>query len=70
MVERLGLDDIGVQDHPYQWRFVDTWTLLFDDRRDHLAGSSGRCPGGRRTHGTELDWRRVRAWVSTEHWSP
>jgi hypothetical protein len=47
MVERLGLDDIGVQDHPYQRRFVDTWTLLFDDRRDHLAGSSGPCPGGK-----------------------
>jgi alkanesulfonate monooxygenase SsuD/methylene tetrahydromethanopterin reductase-like flavin-dependent oxidoreductase (luciferase family) len=27
-VERLGLDWIGVQDHPYQRRFVDTWTLL------------------------------------------
>jgi alkanesulfonate monooxygenase SsuD/methylene tetrahydromethanopterin reductase-like flavin-dependent oxidoreductase (luciferase family) len=27
-VERLGLDHIGVQDHPYQRRFVDTWTLL------------------------------------------
>jgi len=27
-VERLGLDYIGVQDHPYQRRFVDTWTLL------------------------------------------
>jgi alkanesulfonate monooxygenase SsuD/methylene tetrahydromethanopterin reductase-like flavin-dependent oxidoreductase (luciferase family) len=27
-VERLGLDYIGVQDHPYQRRFVDTWALL------------------------------------------
>jgi alkanesulfonate monooxygenase SsuD/methylene tetrahydromethanopterin reductase-like flavin-dependent oxidoreductase (luciferase family) len=27
-VERLGLDYVGVQDHPYQRRFVDTWTLL------------------------------------------
>jgi alkanesulfonate monooxygenase SsuD/methylene tetrahydromethanopterin reductase-like flavin-dependent oxidoreductase (luciferase family) len=27
-VERLGLDYIGVQDHPYQRRYVDTWTLL------------------------------------------
>jgi alkanesulfonate monooxygenase SsuD/methylene tetrahydromethanopterin reductase-like flavin-dependent oxidoreductase (luciferase family) len=27
-IERLGLDYIGVQDHPYQRRFVDTWTLL------------------------------------------
>lgn len=26
--ERLGLDYIAVQDHPYQRRFVDTWVLL------------------------------------------
>src|SRR5512134_52265 len=26
--ERLGLDYIAVQDHPYQRRFVDTFTLL------------------------------------------
>ena len=27
-IETLGLDWIGVQDHPYQRRFVDTWVLL------------------------------------------
>jgi alkanesulfonate monooxygenase SsuD/methylene tetrahydromethanopterin reductase-like flavin-dependent oxidoreductase (luciferase family) len=27
-VDRLGLELIGVQDHPYQPRFFDTWTLL------------------------------------------
>ena len=27
-VERRGLDYIAVQDHPYQRRYVDTWTLL------------------------------------------
>ncbi|MGB3409862.1 MAG: LLM class flavin-dependent oxidoreductase [Microthrixaceae bacterium] len=27
-VEGLGLDYIGVQDHPYQRRYVDTWSLL------------------------------------------
>jgi alkanesulfonate monooxygenase SsuD/methylene tetrahydromethanopterin reductase-like flavin-dependent oxidoreductase (luciferase family) len=27
-VDRLGLDYVAVQDHPYQRRFVDTWTLL------------------------------------------
>lgn len=27
-VERLGLDYIAIQDHPYQRRFVDTWVLL------------------------------------------
>jgi alkanesulfonate monooxygenase SsuD/methylene tetrahydromethanopterin reductase-like flavin-dependent oxidoreductase (luciferase family) len=26
--DRTGLDLVGVQDHPYQWRFFDTWTLL------------------------------------------
>jgi alkanesulfonate monooxygenase SsuD/methylene tetrahydromethanopterin reductase-like flavin-dependent oxidoreductase (luciferase family) len=26
--EQAGLDLVGVQDHPYQWRFFDTWTLL------------------------------------------
>lgn len=26
--EQFGLDYIAVQDHPYQRRFVDTWTLL------------------------------------------
>lgn len=27
-VERLGLEYVGVQDHPYQRRYVDTWALL------------------------------------------
>ncbi|HEY8524467.1 MAG TPA: LLM class flavin-dependent oxidoreductase [Acidimicrobiales bacterium] len=27
-VEQAGLDCIGVQDHPYQRRYVDTWALL------------------------------------------
>jgi alkanesulfonate monooxygenase SsuD/methylene tetrahydromethanopterin reductase-like flavin-dependent oxidoreductase (luciferase family) len=26
--ERSGLDLLGIQDHPYQRRFLDTWTLL------------------------------------------
>ena len=28
LAEQLGFDVIGVQDHPYQRRFLDTWTLL------------------------------------------
>ncbi len=28
LADRLGLDLIGIQDHPYQRRFLDTWTLL------------------------------------------
>jgi alkanesulfonate monooxygenase SsuD/methylene tetrahydromethanopterin reductase-like flavin-dependent oxidoreductase (luciferase family) len=26
----LGLDLIGIQDHPYQWRFLETWSLMTD----------------------------------------
>ena len=26
--ERCGFGVVGVQDHPYQWRFFDPWTLL------------------------------------------
>ncbi|HET9309632.1 MAG TPA: LLM class flavin-dependent oxidoreductase [Actinomycetota bacterium] len=28
LAEDLGLDLLGIQDHPYQRRFFDTWTLL------------------------------------------
>jgi alkanesulfonate monooxygenase SsuD/methylene tetrahydromethanopterin reductase-like flavin-dependent oxidoreductase (luciferase family) len=27
-VERLGLDYVAIQDHPYQRRYADTWTLM------------------------------------------
>src|SRR5688572_9002498 len=27
-IEALGFELIGIQDHPYQWRFLDTWTLM------------------------------------------
>jgi alkanesulfonate monooxygenase SsuD/methylene tetrahydromethanopterin reductase-like flavin-dependent oxidoreductase (luciferase family) len=26
--DELGLDVVGIQDHPYQWRFLDTWMLM------------------------------------------
>jgi alkanesulfonate monooxygenase SsuD/methylene tetrahydromethanopterin reductase-like flavin-dependent oxidoreductase (luciferase family) len=26
--DEAGLDLVGIQDHPYQWRFFDTWTLI------------------------------------------
>jgi alkanesulfonate monooxygenase SsuD/methylene tetrahydromethanopterin reductase-like flavin-dependent oxidoreductase (luciferase family) len=26
--DAAGLDLIGIQDHPYQWRFLDTWALI------------------------------------------
>jgi alkanesulfonate monooxygenase SsuD/methylene tetrahydromethanopterin reductase-like flavin-dependent oxidoreductase (luciferase family) len=28
LADQLGLDIIGIQDHPYQRRFFDTWTLI------------------------------------------
>jgi alkanesulfonate monooxygenase SsuD/methylene tetrahydromethanopterin reductase-like flavin-dependent oxidoreductase (luciferase family) len=28
--DELGLDLIGIQDHPYQWRYLDTFTLIGD----------------------------------------
>lgn len=33
VADEAGLDLIGIQDHPYQWRFYDTWTLI-----SYLAG--------------------------------
>jgi alkanesulfonate monooxygenase SsuD/methylene tetrahydromethanopterin reductase-like flavin-dependent oxidoreductase (luciferase family) len=35
--DRSGLDFVAVQDHPYQWRFFDTWTLL-----SYVAGRTDR----------------------------
>jgi alkanesulfonate monooxygenase SsuD/methylene tetrahydromethanopterin reductase-like flavin-dependent oxidoreductase (luciferase family) len=28
--DELGLDLVGIQDHPYQWRYLETWSLLAD----------------------------------------
>jgi alkanesulfonate monooxygenase SsuD/methylene tetrahydromethanopterin reductase-like flavin-dependent oxidoreductase (luciferase family) len=28
LADELGLDFVGIQDHPYQPRFLDTWTLI------------------------------------------
>ncbi|MGH2574023.1 MAG: LLM class flavin-dependent oxidoreductase [Actinomycetota bacterium] len=28
LADEAGLDLVGIQDHPYQWRFLDTWTLI------------------------------------------
>ena len=37
LAEELGLDLVSFQDHPYQARFLDTWTLL-----SHLAARTNR----------------------------
>ncbi len=30
LADTLELDLVGIQDHPYQWRFLDTWALMAD----------------------------------------
>jgi alkanesulfonate monooxygenase SsuD/methylene tetrahydromethanopterin reductase-like flavin-dependent oxidoreductase (luciferase family) len=30
LADERGLDLIGIQDHPYQWRFLETWSLIGD----------------------------------------
>lgn len=37
VADQAGLDLVGIQDHPYQWRFYDTWTLIA-----FLAGETSR----------------------------
>ena len=37
VADQTGLDLVGIQDHPYQWRFYDTWTLIA-----YLAGITSR----------------------------
>ena len=41
LADELGLDVVGVQDHPYQRRFLDTWTLFGLCRRAYDAGAAG-----------------------------
>lgn len=42
-----GLDLIGIQDHPYQWRFLETWALIADllarTERVHVFQTSPTC---------------------------
>jgi alkanesulfonate monooxygenase SsuD/methylene tetrahydromethanopterin reductase-like flavin-dependent oxidoreductase (luciferase family) len=28
LADQLGYELVGIQDHPYQWRYLDTWTLI------------------------------------------
>ena len=37
VADEAGLDLVGIQDHPYQWRFYDTWTLI-----SYLAAKTSR----------------------------
>jgi alkanesulfonate monooxygenase SsuD/methylene tetrahydromethanopterin reductase-like flavin-dependent oxidoreductase (luciferase family) len=37
LADESGLELVGIQDHPYQWRFLDTWTLIA-----WLAGQTSR----------------------------
>jgi alkanesulfonate monooxygenase SsuD/methylene tetrahydromethanopterin reductase-like flavin-dependent oxidoreductase (luciferase family) len=46
--DELGLDLIGIQDHPYQWRFLDTWmlmaTLLAETEQIHVFPNVANLP--------------------------
>lgn len=46
--DAAGLDLVGIQDHPYQWRFLDTWvliaTLLAETRRIRLFPDVANLP--------------------------
>ncbi|HEX7973764.1 MAG TPA: hypothetical protein VF498_05090, partial [Anaerolineales bacterium] len=42
LCDSLGMDLIGIQDHPYQSRFLDTWTLL--SAGAFLLAEAGRYP--------------------------
>lgn len=37
LADRSGLEFVGIQDHPYQRRYLDTWTLI-----SYLAARTGR----------------------------
>ena len=37
LADAKGYDLVGIQDHPYQWRYLDTWTLIA-----WLAGQTSR----------------------------
>ncbi len=37
LADEKGYDLVGIQDHPYQWRYLDTWTLIA-----WLAGQTSR----------------------------
>jgi hypothetical protein len=45
-VERAGLDLVGIQDHPYQRRFFDTFSLLASWRRGPSARGGIRARSG------------------------
>ena len=38
--DRAGVEIVGIQDHPYQRRYHDTWTLM-----SYLAGRTERADG-------------------------
>ena len=45
IADRDGLDLVGIQDHPYQRRYLDTWMLMAtrsgEDRADHRLPGCG-----------------------------
>src|SRR3982074_758606 len=75
LAEQLGFDVIGVQDHPYQRRFLDTWTplraLAMPAEKGHvcpavanrpLRPAGGPCQGGRLARPAQRRAARARPW--------
>src|SRR5919108_268616 len=56
--DELGFDFVGIQDHPYQQRFLDTWmllaTLLAETERVRFYSADGLKPGPAPVHPIEL----------------
>jgi alkanesulfonate monooxygenase SsuD/methylene tetrahydromethanopterin reductase-like flavin-dependent oxidoreductase (luciferase family) len=59
--DRSGLDLVGVQDHPYQRRFHDTWTLL-----SYAAGRTERAFNIMALDGRPDGWADQLARIATE----
>ncbi|MGN6871229.1 MAG: hypothetical protein ACTHMY_22775 [Solirubrobacteraceae bacterium] len=53
--DEAGLNVLGVQDHPYQRRFFDTWTLLsFAGARTQRIRRRSNCPAGGTTASSSM----------------
>ena len=70
IADELGLDLVGIQDHPYQWRYLETWALIAD-----LLARTERVrffPDGSSTGGRisliagEREWQVEIAWLTGE----
>ena len=47
--DALGLDLLGIQDHPYQWRFLETWILMADPEGNEFCICDNGSPASHET---------------------